>query len=941
MSSPAERYAQSRRRQQHPVLADFRSSYPFDLDGFQVEAAEALEDGYGVLVCAPTGAGKTVVGEFAIHLALSQGRKCFYTTPIKALSNQKFNDLCARYGPDRVGLLTGDNAINPHAPVVVMTTEVLRNMLYVGSPALTGLGHVVMDEVHYLGDRFRGAVWEEVIIHLPDTVSLVSLSATVSNAEEFGDWLVEVRGDTRVIVHEQRPVPLWQHMLVGGRMFDLFSAEEIDDAGAPRAGAKVAVNPDLRRFIRERMRPQDFDSSRSPRGGYRPRGPRWHPPARGDVVARLDREGLLPAITFIFSRAGCDAAVAQCVAAGVRLTTDAEREEIRLVAEERTASLAPDDLDVLGYFEWLEGLQRGVAAHHAGMIPAFKETVEELFVRGLVRMVYATETLALGINMPARTVLLERLVKYNGEGHVDLTAGEYTQLTGRAGRRGIDVEGHAVVQWSPEVDPDQVGGLASTRTYPLRSSFRPSYNMAINLVSQVGRATARELLESSFAQFQADRSVVGITRQVARNEKSLDELAARMTCHLGDFAEYAELRQRIKDRETALSRQGASQRRAIVAESLEKLRIGDVIRIPAGRRAGLAVVLDPGLAALDDARPMVLTLDRWAGRVSMIDFPTAAEVLGTLRVPKHFNHRNPTARKDLASSIRALRLPETASGGRRRDRSAAADDAELRDLRAAMRAHPCHVCNDREDHARWAERHQRLRRETDALQRKAEGRTHSLSRTFDRVCALLTARGYMIEAPETAPETVGEAAHPPAPVAIGTAAITDAGRQLSRIWSETDLLIAECLRSGVWDGLTAAELAGVCSAMVYEARRDDAVAPKLPQGAVREALAGTVRLWGEISEQEAEFGLPVTREPDLGFVWASYRWARGDSLEKVLRSLSEDGSTLPAGDFVRWMRQLLDLLEQLSRIDALAPGVRSTAAAAIGALRRGVVAQQI
>ncbi|MDQ1731334.1 MAG: ATP-dependent helicase HelY [Pseudonocardiales bacterium] len=916
MSSPAERYAQSRKRTRYPTLQDFRAGYPFDLDPFQLDAAQALEDGYGVLVCAPTGAGKTVVGEFAIHLALAQRQKCFYTTPIKALSNQKFNDLVARYGVDQVGLLTGDNAINANAPIVVMTTEVLRNMLYVGSDQLAGLGYVVMDEVHYLGDRFRGAVWEEVIIHLPDAVRLVSLSATVSNAEEFGDWLVEVRGHTTVIVHEQRPVPLWQHMLVGNRMFDLFSVDEPDPV-AP----KIAVNPDLRRYVREQQRFGDFGGRPGGRDQQRGRGPRWRPPHRADVINRLDREGLLPAITFIFSRAGCDAAVRQCVYAGVRLTTDDEREEIRQIAEQRTASLASEDLDVLGYWEWLEGLQRGLAAHHAGLIPAFKETVEDLFVRGLVRMVFATETLALGINMPARTVLLERLVKFNGEGHVDLTAGEYTQLTGRAGRRGIDIEGHAVVLWSPEVDPEQVAGLASTRTYPLRSSFRPSYNMAINLVSQVGRETARELLESSFAQFQADRSVVGIKRQIARNEHVLAELSQKMSCHLGDFAEYAAIRQQIKDRETSLAKRGAAQRRASVAQSLEDLTIGDVIRIPAGRRAGLAVVLDPGTSPLADARPMVLTEDRWAGRVSIVDFPTAAEILAKLTVPKHFNHRNPTARRDLASSIRNLRIAAE-PGGRRRHRSAAADDQQLADLRAALRAHPCHGCHDREEHARWAERHQRLLKETEALRRKAEGRTHSLSRIFDRICALLTERGYM--RPEGDEEK-----------------ITDAGRQLSRIWSERDLLIAECLRGNAWAQLNPAELAAVCSSMVYEARRDDAAAPKLPPGAVREALASTVRLWGELTEQEAEYDLPVTGEPDLGFVWASYRWARGDSLDKVLTSMSEDGSTLPAGDFVRWMRQLLDLLEQLSRADAIDPRMRATAGAAVSALRRGVIAQQI
>jgi len=911
MSTPAENFSRSRQRIQmtrdYPALASFRGNYGFDFDPFQVQACKSVEDGYGVLVCAPTGSGKTIVGEFAIHLAIALGQKCFYTTPIKALSNQKYNDLVATYGSGKVGLLTGDNAINGNAPIVVMTTEVLRNMLYVGSDAVEGLGYVVMDEVHYLGDRFRGAVWEEVIIHLPDSVRLVSLSATVSNAEEFGDWLVEVRGHTKVIVHEERPVPLWQHMLVGNRMFDLFAGDS----------PEPMVDNELRRYIRERMRFGEFDHDRGRgRPGYN-RGPRWRPAHRADVVDRLDREGLLPAITFIFSRAGCDAAVSQCVMAGVRLTTDEERDEIRSIARERTANLSGEDLDVLGYWDLLDGLGRGIAAHHAGLIPVFKETVEELFVRGLVRMVFATETLALGINMPARTVVLERLVKYNGEAHVDLTPGEYTQLTGRAGRRGIDIEGHAVVMWSPEVDPDQVLGLASTRTYPLRSSFRPSYNMAINLVGQMGHEAARELLESSFAQFQADRSVVGLKRQIARNEKGLADIGSHMTCHLGDFSEYADLRRQIKEREATLARQGSSQRKADVAQSLDKLKIGDVIRIPAGRRAGLAVVVDPGASPFADARPLVVTEAKWAGRVSIIDFPIAAEVLGTVRVPKHFNHRNAAARRDLASSLRNLQIEHRALE-RKRTRSVAADDQVLADLRSAMRAHPCHGCNDREDHARWAERYQRLERETDALRRKAEGRTHSLARMFDRVTALLSERGYLADDTATA-----------------------AGKQLSRIWSESDLLIAESLRSGAWDNLNAAELAALCSALVYESRRDDLAAPKIPQGAVREALADTVRLWGEISEREVEYGLPITREPDLGFVWATYRWARGDSLDKVLRSSLNDAELMPAGDFVRWTRQVLDLLEQIGRAEAIPSGIRATATGAVSALRRGVIAQQI
>src|SRR3954466_3072037 len=727
MSSPSERYAAARQRSARPVLTDFRGGYDFQLDPFQVEGCTALEDGYSVLVCAPTGAGKTVVGEFAVHLALAAGQKCFYTTPIKALSNQKYNDLVERYGAERVGLLTGDNAVNGDAPIVVMTTEVLRNMLYAGSTSLTDLGYVVMDEVHYLGDRFRGAVWEEVIIHLPASVRLVSLSATVSNAEEFGEWLGTVRGETKVIVHEERPVPLWQHVLVGSRMFDLFS------------GDGATLDPALLRHVADRTRYLDPIPNR--RGGRPGRGGR--PPSRPDVIARLDREGLLPAITFIFSRAGCDAAARQCVYSGTWLTGQQGRAETDEVVDELTANVPREDLDVLGYWEWRDGLRGGVAAHRAGLIPAFKQTVEELFVRGLVRAVFATETLALGINMPARTVVLERLVKFNGEAHAELTPGEYTQLTGRAGRRGIDVEGHAVVVWQPGVDPEQVGGLASTRTYPLRSSFRPGYNMAVNLVGRLGVAAARDLLEQSFGQFQADRSVVGLARRIERNTETLAGYAAAMQCHLGDFAEYAALRRRVGDREKALRRQGMAEQRDATADALRALRPGDVIAVPGGRRAGLAVVLDPDTGS-DEPRPLVLTEDRWAGRLSAADFPTAVAVLGRMRLPRSVNHRVPAVRRDLASSLRNTGIVAPASPRRGRSgRGAPDDDPELGALRRALRAHPCHGCADREAHARWAERHARLERETEQLRQKVRATTHSLARSFDRIRGLLAERGYL------------------------------------------------------------------------------------------------------------------------------------------------------------------------------------------------------
>ncbi len=919
MSTPAGRYARFRADQERPELAAFRGHYDFTLDPFQVDACAALEDGHGVLVAAPTGSGKTLVGEFAVHLALRRGQKCFYTTPIKALSNQKYADLVSRHGAGNVGLLTGDNTINGDAPVVVMTTEVLRNMLYAGSGTLSGLGYVVMDEVHYLADRFRGAVWEEVIIHLPESVAVVSLSATVSNAEEFGEWLSEVRGNTVTVVEERRPVPLYQHVMVGRRLLDLFVDQEGDDA--------ARVNPELERIARDDWRAERAQRGRGGgRGGrgrrdkrgytrHHQRGRSWTP-TRVEVVERLDAAALLPAIVFVFSRAGCAAAVEQTLASGLRLTTAEESAAVRAHVEQRCAHLPDDDLDVLGYHDFAEGLARGVASHHAGMLPTFKEVVEELFGAGLVKVVFATETLALGINMPARSVVIERLSKWNGEAHVDVTPGEYTQLTGRAGRRGIDVEGHGVVLWQPALDPKAVGGLASTRTYPLRSSFRPSYNMAVNLVRQVGRVPARSLLEQSFAQFQADRAVVGLARQVTKAEEALEGYAEAATCDRGDFLEYARLRRAVSDRESELSKRRRHDDRDEVLASLEQLRPGDVIWVPSGRWSGPAVVVDPGMRSdRDGPRPLVLTTERQARRLSMVDFPTPVQATTRMRVPKSFNARNPQQRRDLASSLRhAISdvLPPHVEERRRRNGSPspAVDDEKLLRLRDQLRAHPCHGCPDREDHARWAERWVKLDRDTAGLRQRIEQRTNTVARQYDRVCEVLDELGYL-DGDEVTPD----------------------GARLARIYAELDLVAAECLRQGVWEGLTPPELAAALSGLVYEARTpEEAEHPRLPRGRVGDVVGRTTSLWAGLERLERDHRLSTLHRPDFGFAWAAWRWASGATLDDVLSE-----TDLAAGDFVRWVKQLLDLTDQVA--DAAGDGaLRRTARETTGALRRGVVA---
>ncbi|MGY4542661.1 ATP-dependent RNA helicase HelY [Arthrobacter sp. UYNi723] len=956
--SPSESYRASAERtaEAGTYLGGFVRTLDFELDEFQRLACRSLQDGKGVLVAAPTGAGKTIVGEFAIYLALERNLKAFYTTPIKALSNQKFTELSEKYGAENVGLLTGDTSINGDAPVVVMTTEVLRNMLYADSDTLDDLGFVVMDEVHYLADRFRGAVWEEVIIHLPSEVQVASLSATVSNAEEFGAWLDTVRGDTDIIVSEHRPVPLWQHVMVGRDIVDLFAGETTFDEIAPPADAETGaplpvqerltaatkdadgpgfeVNPDLLRMARSegqqsfvgrfghggrsqrrqhRQRTED-----RPRQGAQPGAVRKA--SRPQVIASLDRQDLLPAITFIFSRAGCDAAVAQCVSSGLWLTTEKEQQIIAQRVDEAGQDIPSEDLDVLGFWTWRDGLLRGFAAHHAGMLPTFKEVVEKLFVEGLVKAVFATETLALGVNMPARSVVLEKLDKFNGEAHVDITAGEYTQLTGRAGRRGIDIEGHAVVLWQPGTDPAAVAGLASRRTYPLNSSFRPTYNMSINLLAQFGRARAREILESSFAQFQADRSVVGLAKQVRSREESLAGYAKSMTCHLGDFTEYARLRRELSDAENVTSRSKSRAHKSLNEDSLARLMPGDVVDVPGGRAPGPAIVLSSDHSGREP-RPAILTLDNQLRRIGTEDLEGPIAPLTRIRIPKSFNAKVPKSRRDLASSARnALRENRPPAPGRSTDFGMGSvlphQEKRITELRRALRAHPCHGCSEREDHARWSERWWKLRRETDALVRQIQGRTNTIAKTFDRVCDVLSAYGYL------------EAG------ADGRLAISPDGQRLRRIYGEKDLLISQALRLGALNDLDAVEVAALASVLVYQAKREDrGLRPRMPSVSLESSVDVVIREWSALEDVEEANKLPLTAEPELGLVWPMYKWAKGRHLQEVL-----NGTDLAAGDFVRWVKQVIDLLDQLAKIPGLDPRVSRLCTEAISLIRRGVVA---
>ncbi|MBB3115220.1 DEAD/DEAH box helicase [Corynebacterium bovis] len=887
-----------------PTVAAFREHYGFPLDAFQVEAVEAVDAGRSVLVCAPTGAGKTVVGEFAVFTALRHGGTCFYTTPIKALSNQKYHDLVARYGEADVGLLTGDVSVNGDAPVVVMTTEVLRNMIYSGSPRLDSLTHVVMDEVHFLADRSRGPVWEEAILTLDPRVLLVSLSATVSNAEEFGGWLRTVRGDTDIVVTTHRPVPLHQHLMVGTRVLPLFTGDT-DDLGAVNRAAVAAA-------------------ATAEKQGRR-RGTK-----RSDAVMRLRGDGMLPAIYFIFSRAGCDGAVRQLLVDRIDLVTPEQREEILRTVDAGVDGIGREDLGILGFRQWRRALSHGFAAHHAGMLPAFRHIVEDLFSRGLVKVCFATETLALGINMPARSVVLEKLVKYNGEAHVDLTPAQYTQLTGRAGRRGTDTVGHAVVLWSPGMDPYAVADLASTRSYPLDSTFRPGYNMAVNLIATKGYDDAHRILERSFAQYQIDGTVVERAEQVERRRRDLDEARRALEAAVGRVAppavdgtdaveellDYAELRRLLSHEERRAKRTAGDERRAETTAMLADRGFGDIIVLPTGRDPDVAVVVRPD-GNRRDPRPWIVTEDGWCGPVSADVFRNVPLAVGHMALPRGAQ-KSP---RRLARSVAATLRRQHVDKPRSLKVTARGSTRAASDLRDRVHTHPVHAWPDREQLVAPATQLLKARRRLDHELGEAGPDADTLGRTFDRILDLLRELDYVDgRGPDTA--------------------VTVEGQRLARVHHESDLLVAQCLRRGVWDHLDPAELAAAVSTCVFEIRREVPVAgagPGLPTEPLTAAVEDVIRIHRELTSDEERHRLPVTRPPEPAFAAALHQWTAGAPLDYCLRAAEAAGAPMTPGDFVRWCRRVTDLLSQITQT-GYSDEVRAGARAAARALNRGVVA---
>jgi len=821
--------------QHHRARTNLLERLDFELDEFQLRALDALGAGANVVVAAPTGSGKTIVAEYAVEFAITTAQRVFYTTPIKALSNQKFNDLSRIYGTEMVGLLTGDHSIRPHAPVVVMTTEVLRNMIYSDSRQLDDLCAVVLDEVHFLQDPYRGPVWEEIIIHLDHAVRLVCLSATVSNADELGEWVATIRGATEVVIETERPVALDQYLLHHDRAEDRAVLTPIAQLTSSLSGQR-----------------RDSDGERRSAGS---RGnDRWAAPRRLELVEALRSRSMLPAIVFIFSRNGCDEAADGCRRAGLVLTTASERTRIDTIVTERLAHLDPSDLAILGAPRLRDRLLSGIAAHHAGMVPTFKEIVEACFVEGLIKVVFATETLAVGINMPARSVVIERLSRFTGQQHQPLSPGEYTQLTGRAGRRGIDSVGSAIVAWNRFVNPDQLRRLANSRSFRLRSVFSPTFNMAVNLISNYGEDRARQLLGMSFAQFQAERTIVETEVQLRRAERRRQELAPQATSPYGDLDQYR--------------RRATSDGRGAIEGALNGLRPGDVIEMRLGRQRTSAVVVTTGHRKRG-IQVSAVTPDAQQIEVRAADLDEVPPVIGRVRLPATHAPKSRDYRRQVAARLRRTRLRR---------------DAPARGSRRP--AHPVERDPDLKRRLRAARHLDRLDAEISELVEQ-RSRHRGLIEQFDAILDLLDERGYVDRRAWT---------------------LTTEGVLLASIFHELDLLIAETVRSGLLDGIGPAEIAYLVSCFVYEHRGyDEETTDWYPSSDIAGRVAQISAISVELESAQLRRGLQPQRAPDPTFGPLAHAWVAGESLAEVVAD-----DEMSAGDFVRTIKQLIDVLRQLA-----------------------------
>ena len=850
----------------------FRARFSFPLDEFQLEAARAIQAGQSVLVSAPTGAGKTLVAEFAIQLALEEGKRVAYTTPLKALSNQKFADFTRTYGAETVGILTGDVKVNPGGRVLVMTTEILRNMFYTGG--LAELGYVVLDECHYMGDEGRGTVWEEIIVNAPGDVRLVALSATVANVKEIADWISIVHRPIVPIFHPERPVPL------SYAIADL--AGDVHALSAVRSGKA--------RVVGDESRAQDD------------RG-RWYTRRVVDpvvLIEALEQRRWLPTIYFIFSRAGCERAMGDVLAEGKAFVTREQQREIDTTIGEamsETPSIGESRLNETIF----RALRLGVAVHHAGVLPAMKRLIEVLFERGLCRVVFATETMALGIHMPARSVVLQGLTKRTERGFRSLLHNELTQMAGRAGRRGIDPEGQCVIALDARDGLEDVFKVINGLPEPVESQFKLGYGSVALLVGTGASPEAlRRRVESSFGQYQNLKRIRELEAEVTALEAHVGSVK-EYSAPCGEFeriGQYRRAREEVEQRRQAAGRGGRRGERGVIEAEPGRLAL---VR----RRGGPTLALILGVHGIRGHRAVVEALLPH-GHVVRVKAGVIKRVFWAtppLPVPRD-RGRDTRRLHHLAEELERIPVSELIE----RERS--------QGPQATLASIECHRCP-------WGA--------TSTCERAWRERDRATERLAQRRQTLESVRGAYWQEFLNVVEVLEQFG------AVHDGALTEKGRLISGLRHDNELLMAETVLRGVLDDLTLAEAAAVCSALTEESRSGEpnvarTFLRKRPK--LRRRFEQLVQVAESVyaAQRARHLGMPISVQP--GFMPSVFRWASGDDDWSDIVEREFGGHE---GDLIRAMRRLIDVLRQLAESTEVPATTRQLLHQAARLIDRGVV----
>lgn len=895
------------------VIKDFKKNYSFPLDEFQIKAIKTLLDGKSVLVTAPTGSGKTVIAEFTVFDSLDRNLRAIYTTPLKALSNQKFRDLCDQYGPAYVGLLTGDTSINPEAPILVMTTEILRNILYQDISRLDHVLYVVLDECHYMNDRERGTVWEEILIHCPRHILFVALSATIANAKELATWITSIHNKIVVIEHPVRPVPIEHLYYTNEKLFPLLNSSN-------EPNFKLARNWGRDSFDGRKKRVEVNPVS---------------------VLHKLHEKNLLPAIYFVFSRRGCDTNLSDCLQAKFNLVTKEERAEIQeMVNKVRRDNLSLSDTSPITK-KLLNALPGGIAVHHAGLVPVLRHLVEMLFQKNLIKVVFATETLAAGINMPARTTVISTLSKRGDFGHEVLSVNSFRQMTGRAGRRGKDEVGFCVIINDGREPYSEGVRLVKSPPDPIQSNFTLSYNMVLNLLKNFNWKDITNILRRSFGQYLSNREIIDLKLELEQQQKSVEnsmvpcEFKPELKAEKMPLLEYESIKQKIINQENFIRKE-----QELFEDKLSQKMLNELSE---AKKGTILVIKTP-----EDVPILGSLIVKYRDKGNYYGKTTLYAVVltnkGVTRItPNECLYISPNVKPVMISEhvlaeaynvkigkwIRNKKLDKIFDNAENKKylakvpkhdypRSMLAELDKLDNQREQLAKHECQVCPILKEHLHSHKKFQYITNEMVAIKNSIEYQSELYIGEFKRLMNVLKYYEQIYE------NRSGEFK----PTKIGL--IT------SYIRAENELAISLMIDKGILDSLKPVEIAAVLSTLIYEPRKSNQVSLEGVPKIIKEKIGEFNRVISELIHIQDIEGVEKNISIEVDIVQLVWKWGNGCAWRDLFQN-----NQLDDGDVIRSMRRIIDLLHQLKNIPDINLDLQHKVTEAIMLLDRDLITVNI